>query len=316
MKNLFIVKRIIEDKTITDEAFTVWCGLRNIMAFEGVTKYFVSYDMIAYSVFNRVPTRRELDAIKRGYKELAEKGYILEISAFESKAGFIVNLSALYFEHGQEYFANLRDDEMNMIMNIDTKQSKYKLLRYFACQIGTFNRSDTVQEEYKGKIGGMGLDNFVEMLGYSKVSIIAYNDILSENKLLFVHNHGDFYQGTNSAGQSVLREIPNTYARYEDMELALQFVSKNHGWKFYNTQGIIRSAKANERRGLAQKLKHFKAGKEYDTETIKALYYYAEEKNEKENAYHNAMVKNGYDKHEPDLIDMNIFNDYLLEICE
>lgn len=316
MKNLFIVKRIIEDKTISDEAFTVWCGLRNIMTFEGVTRYFVSFDMIAYSVFNRVPTRYEFDAIKKGYKELVEAGYISEIDVFASKTGFIVDLSALYYEKGSEYFSNLRDDEMNKIMNSATKQSKYKLLRYFACQVSTFNRSADMQEMYKGKIGGMGLDTLAEMLGYSKNSIIAYNEVLSANKILFVHNHGDFYQGGNQHGQSVLREIPNTYARYEDMNIALDFISNTHGWRFYNTQGIIRSAKANERRRLAQKLNCFRNGHEYDTETIKALYYYAEEKNEKENAYHNAMVKNGYDKHEPDLIDMNIFNDYLLEICE
>lgn len=314
MKNLFIIKRIITDRELSDEAFVVWCGLRNIMQLN-IMEYFVSYDMIAYSVFNRVPTRYELDAIKKGYMELVEKEFIIQKEVFASKTGFIVDLTALYFEVGQEYFVDLTDEEMHQIVNIDNK-SKYKLLRYFACQVGTFNRSDTVQDEYKGKIGGMGLDCFVEMLGYSKVSLITYNDILSKNRLLFVHNHGDFIQGKNSAGQSVLREIPNTYARYSDKELALTFLRNVHGWKFHNTDRIIRTANANQKRALGQKLKNFKAGKEYDTETIKALYYYAEEKNEKEMAYHNAMVKNDYKNHEPDLIDMSIFDDYLLEICD
>ena len=266
-KNLFIVKRIIEDKTISDEAFTVWCGLRNIMAFEGVTQYFVSYDMIAYSVFNRVPTRRELDAIKRGYTELKEKEYINELSVFDSKTGFIVDLTALYYKQGQEYFANLRDDEMHKIMNIDTKQSKYKLLRYFACQVGTFNQS--LDSIHKGKVGGMSLDCFVEMLGYSVHSIITYNDILLENEILFVYHHGDFYQGSNRFGQSVLREISNTYARYEDENIAMDYIRNTNGYKHFQEQKAYRSDGANKKRALGQKLNCFRNGTEYDIETIK-----------------------------------------------
>ena len=314
MKTLYVIKRIIEDKKLSDEAFAVWCGLRNIMQMN-VMQYFVSYDLIAHSVFNRVPTRRELDAIKKGYTELVAKEFIIPKEIFASKTGVIADLTALYYEAGQEYFSNIRENEMHIIMNIDTKQSKFKLLRYFACQVSTFNLSADMGE-YKGKIGGMGLDNFVEMLGYSKNSIITYNNILSENKLLYVHNHGDFYQSINYQGKSVLREIPNTYSRYEDMALALQYISETHGWKFYKTDGILRTAKANERRGLAQKLNHFKAGKEYDIETVKALYYYSEEKNTNMKAYYNDMVSKGYTPDEPNYIDINMFDDYLLEICE
>lgn len=54
MDNLFIVKRITENMELSDEAFTVWCGLRNIMQ-KDVTEYFVTYNMIAYSIFKRIP---------------------------------------------------------------------------------------------------------------------------------------------------------------------------------------------------------------------------------------------------------------------
>ena len=311
MKNLFIVKKIIEDKTLSDEAFTVWCGLRNIMQ-KDVIEYFISFNMIAYSVFNRVPTRYELDAIKKGYTELVCKEYIKVVTSFASKTEFIVDLSDLYFA-GQEYFSDLSMEEMHKIMNLDSgRQSKYKLLRYFACQVSTFNRSIDMDEKYRGKIGGMGLDTFVEMLGYSKVSILAYNDILSENKLLFVHNHGDFYTGTNAKGQNILREIPNTYARYSDMELALSYVGDKHGYKFYKTDNIVRSANANKKRALGQKLKNFMNGKEYDVETIKELYVYVEEKNDALKANYQDQINKGYTTEEPDYIDINIFNDYLI----
>ena len=47
MKNLFIIKKVTEDKDLTDEAFVVWCGLRNIMQMD-IMEYFVSYNMLAY----------------------------------------------------------------------------------------------------------------------------------------------------------------------------------------------------------------------------------------------------------------------------
>lgn len=314
MKNLFIIKRIIEDKTLSDEAFTVWCGLRNIMQ-KDVTEYFVSFNMIAYSVGISNPSRYELESIKSGYAELVDRGFVKEVRNY-SKTEMIVDLSELYFEQGSEYYSDLSMEELHKIMNIDAgRQSKHKLLRYFTCQISTFNRSKDLEECYRGKIGGMSLDAFVEMLGYSKNSIIAYNDILYENRLLFVHNHGDFYTGTNSKGQSVLREIPNTYARYSDKELALSYIGETHGYKFYKTDNIVRSANANKKRALGQKLIQFVNGKEYDIETIKELYGYCEDKNQRTKASYEHNINNGYHPDEPEYIDMSMFDDFLLEIC-
>ncbi len=304
MKNLFIIKKVIEDKTLSDEAFTVWCGLRNIIQ-KDTTEYFISFNMIAYSVFNRVPTRYEVEAIKKGYTELVCKEHIKVVTEY-SKSEYVCNLSDLYFD-GQEYFSDLSMEEMHSIMNIDTKQSKYKILRYFACQVSTFNRSIDMEEIYRGKIGGMSLDTFVGLLGYSKNSIIAYNDILQDNRLLFVHTHGDFYTGKNAYGQNELREIPNTYARYSDMELALKFISTVHGYKFYKTDSVVRSAKANERRALGQKLKQFINGKQYDNETIKALYAYAEEKNRLMQTAYEEQISKGFNPKEPEYIDLSIF---------
>jgi len=75
MKNLFIIKMITNNQDISDEAFTVWCGLRNLMQ-KNTTEYFISFNMIAYSVFGRVPNRYELAAMKQGYEELIELGFL------------------------------------------------------------------------------------------------------------------------------------------------------------------------------------------------------------------------------------------------
>lgn len=319
MKNLFIIKRITEDKTISDEAFVVWCGLRNIMR-QDITEYFVSFNMIAHSVFNRVPGRYELDAIKKGYTELVEKEYIKVIDSY-SKSEFVLDLTALYFEAGQEFFADLRMEEMHKIMNIDFK-NKYKLLRYFTCQVGSFNKSKDFHY-WGGKIGGMSLDYFTSLIVITKPTVIAFNEILEQNELLFIIRHKDFYQYTNWNMMSEIREIPNTYSRWEDQETAQHYAENTNGYKYFTEQKDIRTAKANKDRGLAQKLKHLQNGREYDIETVKEIYEYADRKNkvwekeyEEKVRHYNDLLSKGKANIEwqpvQKSIDMSIFDDYLL----
>lgn len=310
MGNLFIIKKITENKKLSDMAFTVWCGLRNIMV-KDVKEYFISYNFIGYSLFGRVPVRNELDAIKKGFKELLELKCIKIVEKYSNNE-FVVDLSALYYEQGQGYFSNLTDVEMRKILNLNCKQDKYKLLRYFTCQVGTFNQS--LEGIYKGKIGGMSLDSFVDMLGYSKVSIIAYNEVLLKAHILFVHTHGDFYQSYDWKGQSKVREMPNTYSRYEDRFIAMDYMKQYQGWKFQNSWE--KNADANWRRGMAQKLRHFQNGKEYDIETIKELYIYVDEKNRYMKIEYDNNIAKGFKAVEPEYIDVGIFDDYLLEIGE
>lgn len=307
LKNLFIVKRIINDKTLSDEAFVVWCGLRNIMVFESITEYFVSYNLIADLLFRRVPTRSEVTMIKKGLGELIEKEYIIVIYKYNS-TDFRANLSKLYFNH-DEYFANLTDDEMRKIMNIPTSKTSTncKLLRYFSCMIGTFNFGNTIEIEYRGKIGGMSLDTFPEMLDITKPTISEYNNILEVNKLLFVIRHKDFLQGTNAKGQSVLREIPNTYSRYCDKELAIKFAEEKHGYKYYKHMKDIKTQKSNEKRRLAQKYIRLCDGKKYDEKTINEIKSYCIEFNRNAEIQHNEMIAKGY-KHILRLKDMSVFD--------
>lgn len=222
MKNLFIVKEIIEDKKISDYAFCVWCSLRNIVQ-KSKKKYFISYNMIAYSLFNRIPDRYELEAVKKGFSELVEKEYIKLLLTF-NKSEYIVELSKIYFTPRKKYFADLRKTEMQQIMNIDIgKQNKYKLLRYYTCMIGTFNRSNNISAKYRGKIGGMGLDYFSNLIAITKPTVISYNSILEKNELLFILKHNKY---TSVNGK--VKEISNTYSRWKDKNLVKDFIEDTY----------------------------------------------------------------------------------------
>lgn len=316
MKKLFVVKRVIEDKDLSDEAFVVWCALRSIMQ-KDIKEYFVSYSMIGYALHGkRHLTRTEINIVKKGYNDLKEKDYIKLKFPINSNDE-IVDLSELYYEKGKGYFSDLTDVEMQKIMNLKNigKINHCRLLRYFTCMVGTFNRSNDIGSEYKGKIGGMALDCFTELIGVSNKTASQYNQILEDNELLFIVRHKDFLQGTNAKGQSELREIPNTYSRWCDKDIAKKFSEDIHGYKYFKEQKNIKTEKANKNRGLAQKYNSFCKGKEYDIETIKAIYIYCENWNKNQLAYHNTQISLGY-KHELQQKDMSVFDKYLLKVVD
>lgn len=289
---------------ISDEAFAVWCGLRSIME-KDEAEYFVTYNRIACTLFNRAPNRTELNSVKSGFNELINHEYIKIIYSC-NKTEHMTDLSALYFD-GKEFFSDITLEEMHQIMNIDGKYDKYKLLRYFACQVGSFNRSESMGE-YKGKIGGMALEYFERLIPINKSTVITFNRLLEENHLLFVIRHKDFYQGYNSSGNSTVKEIPNTYSRWKDRELAKKFVEELHGYKYYENMKNVRTNAANQKRSLGQKLYCLITyGTKYDDNTLEELRNYAEEKNDRLKREYNDELDKGYTPEEPNYIDISVF---------
>ena len=316
MKNLFIIKQVIEDKNLSNEAFAVWCALRNIMQ-KDIEEYYISYYSIFYALYGtRQSTRPGMEMVKKGYKELRDLGYVDEVLSY-STSDFVVNLSNLYYDKTKGYFSDLTNDEMQKIMNLNNigKINNCKLLRYFTCMIGTFNRGNDIPNSYRGKIGGTPLDRFAEMLDISRKTATVYNSILEENKLLYVFRHKDFISGVNSKGQSELREMPNTYSRWRDRNLADSYSSIHHGYKYFKEQKEVKSVKANENRGLAQKYNYFCNGKQYDIQTISDMYNYCIAWNAARQAYKEDQLKKGY-KYEYTPKDTDVFNDYLQDIAK
>lgn len=302
--NLFIIKRITENMELSDEAFTVWCGLRSIME-KDETEYFINYNRLACAIFNRVPNRRELDAVKVGFNELLDKKFVKIIYSC-NKTDHIVDLSKLYFD-GDEFFTNITSDEMHKIMNIKGQYDKYKMLRYFCCQIGSFNRSNDMYR-YKGKIGGMNMGHFEKLIPINKSTVIIFNKVLMENQLLFVIRHKDFFQGITYDGNSTIREIPNTYSRWDDRNLAIEFAENIHGYKYHIKDKDKRTDAANKNRSLGQKLNNYIYNHvEYDDATISEMREYAEKKNTRLKEKYEDDVSKGYHPEEPVYIDMTVF---------
>ena len=181
------------------------------------------------------------------------------------------------------------------------------MLRYFCCQIGSFNRSDDMYK-YKGKIGGMSMEHFEKLIPINKSTVIVFNKVLMENELLFVIRHKDFFQGFTYDGNSTIREIPNTYSRWDDRSLAIEFAENIHGYKYHIKDKNKRTDVANKNRSLGQKLNNYIYNHvEYDDATISEMREYAEKKNTRLKEKYEDEVSKGYHPEEPVYIDMTVF---------
>lgn len=283
--NLFIRKDIIENAQISDEAFAVWCALRSYMQ-KDTTEYFISVNMLAYTLFQRVPVRRESEALRRGLQELIRHGYAKIIDTY-GKSEWSMDLSALYFEAKDGYFSDITYSEVKQIMSLTLGNlSKYRLLRYYSYMVGSFNRSKTLPEKFRGKVGGLSMDYFAQVLGMSLTTISKYNEVLEREKLLYIVRN-DYVKSINESGKTEIRELPNTYSRYKDKEIADSYTCAS---KITQEKQIS----ANNKRSLAAKYNALRSGKEYDIETITEIYKYCKDTDR----------------------DLTVFNDYMNRIRE
>lgn len=309
-KNLFLTKKLIEDKSLSDESICVIAALRNIIC-DGIDEYYITYGMIAYYLFQRLATKREMECVKKGFNDLVDKELVIIKNKYISTE-FICDLSKLYHKHNSSFFSDVTDDELHAIMNIKKNNcNKYKIFRYFSCMVGSFNRSNSISKQFRGKIGGLSLKDFSNMLKISVHTMSEYNKILEENKLLFVIRHKDFYQEFTSTGKSKLKEISNTYSRFCDKELAILYSSTIYGYKYNNHEKDIKTNTANSKRGLAQKYISFCKGKQYDIDTIKKLYEYCIEWNAAQESKYKEELSKGYSPAEPKYKNIDVFDRYL-----
>lgn len=306
MKDIYIVKRILNDESISDNAFVVWSALQPLCNNEDLL---LSINYIGYLIYGRKPKRKEYDNIQAGFKELIDSG-VIQITEQLSQTEYVCNLYALYLKPNTEYFCVIYYDELHKIMNLDVKTDKFKLFRYFVCIVSCFNFSKNIDEIYRGKICGVSVDSICSLI--PKTTALRYNDILEENKIIFIFRFDDFllsdYWGIN--------KIPNAYSRYEHKDLCITFAAtyqSTYGYNAYTTRKVKEKEAANYSRSMAQKYNHFQKGKRYDDETIREIYEWAIQYNAESKRKYDEALNQGYKPEEPKYKDVTIFDEYIKE---
>lgn len=253
--NVYLSNTVISDLQFNDYEIATYVALKSIYN-SNRNMQFISYNMIAYELYNGKCTNTAMTNIKNAFHSLVDKGLVVIIEQL-STTEFVLDLSKLYFEYSKgsnEYYTVIRLDEVHSIMNIANKMDKFKLLRYFITCLRTICRTQGIYVDQSTKqnfVGFMTQEYLCEQIGICYKSnfklIQQYNDILEENKLLYIYRHTEMKRDKKT-GQ--IKSFANHYGRYEDKD-DIEIFALNYEKTCGVQEEIVQSDKSNQRRKLS-----------------------------------------------------------------
>lgn len=141
--------------------------------------------------------------------------------------------------------------------------AKIKILRYYFVLLSTFKLSRNNKDKSNGKVGIMPLHYLAYKSGLQISTVIKYNKILEENKIIYIVRA----VGIDPDKEQYIKD--NVYSKYEDKELCNVFC-KNHG---VNPDGSVIKKNINTLVSLENRIRLLENGNKYTEEEIAKLYY-------------------------------------------
>ncbi|MBS6519440.1 MAG: hypothetical protein KH359_01920 [Clostridiales bacterium] len=207
MSEIYLRKDFIE--TLEPEEVVIYTALKKEIderyrADENSIIINTSIDFIYYGLTNSWDCPRKLkDNLSNGLKGLIDKGLITLIS--NNKNNYVIQARELYINSKSKdtpYFITT-SEEIEKIFAIEYNQ-KLKLFKYALVMLSTIFANM--------KYAFNSMDTLSMKANISKPSIITYNSILEDNKIIYVHNTGN--AKINEDGS--IQKQSNTYGRYAD----------------------------------------------------------------------------------------------------
>jgi len=298
--NVYLNKELVE--RLSPYALAAYYGLRFIMT-EQVKEYYVTSELLSYYILNKLTLpRRFNEYISCGLNELIDNEYVLIIES--NKKIYSLDLSSLYIDGKSQKYIEVDSNEITTIMNIDYT-GKFNLLKYFILLIGTINGSIEVYIDFDSKrniIGNMTIDYLSKITKLNRNTIMAYNNILIENNLIYVYRSNDAYLDNDD-----IKSLTNIYGRAK-YKLYIDEFAKNQQ-KYKNSINYVKmnKNKSNSKRSLSQKYIALCNGKEYPKQDIIEIYLYIKSENEK---YNKLNEKNNSNYYDDKIRDMTVFNKF------
>ena len=287
---LFLDKNTVTSD-ISDNALLAYVALRQAMSDsitlvgKSTTKMYVSSEQLCYNL---------TDGFAAGYLSMLEKG-ISELQAREmitledaGKYGWVFDVEKLYLDTKKQFFVIVEDWEIRKMLNceqITYCNKRVSLMRYFVALISTFDNSASF-EYGAGKIGHMTIDFIAAQAHTSLRTAKRYNDELSDMKLIYIYRTND-----KLLIDGKLKQIKNTYSRYKDKDICINFGENSESQGYIHQVVIPRKNKeqADRNRSLGAKynalLNWHTDGEayKYDENTIREVYRYVDNKNKQLN---------------------------------
>lgn len=305
---LLIPKRLYEDLSISHYAVAVYCILKNLHSHNSLFSECVSLQELIYHFMGNIPNRRNriYDYVEQGIEELHFANYI-QIASIQQKH-YLLNCENMWVNTELEYFSNISFEEVQKIFQIKGVNN-YCLLRYFIFLMGTLVAKITVTlpdgNSKSGIISNLPISYLAKQMDVSSKTIMDYNKLLEDAKLIYVYRQNDFVLGENNS----LKTLPNIYGRYEDKEYINTFAYNQRQYNKSYRQTDENYNNANQKRRLAQMYQHIRKGKynDYSEDEIISVYNYVLSENKK---YEELYDKTQYDGYLDKIRDTDVFEQF------
>ncbi|NBJ95483.1 hypothetical protein [Parablautia muri] len=257
MKKLFLNNAVIRDTNLSDYEVAVYVALRSLYDSQKELQY-VAYNSVVFELYKNLQiSRRYLNHIKSSLDSLVKKNLIKKVDEY-SATEFIIDMSGLHFEQNTNkgvFYTVITLEEVQRIMNIDTKKDNFAILRYFIVLIssichdkGTYDHSDCYGA-HTDFVGFMTLDTLADWCGTTKARIIEYNSILEAEKIIYTYRHN---QNKKDKETGQIMSFSNHYGRYEDRQWIIQFANEYVAtFNLKETETLVKAEKSRENKRYA-----------------------------------------------------------------
>lgn len=305
---LLIPKSLSENHEYSNYSIAVYCLLQELSVPSQLPIQCVTCNQLVYYLTGEVLQQRNkiTDYIKCGINELDERKIITKLNYFSKH--YVLDCSNLWIDSDKGNFTKIFFHEILKIFYINNI-NQFSLLRYFILLIGTLSGKITVyleNGEYKNcVVGNFTIDYLAQLSGISERTVIEYNKLLEEHKLIYIYRQKDFiFEKDNS-----IKQLTNVYGRYCDSEYIDMFAKNQKQYKDSYRYRKNNHEKANSKRRLAQMYQQLLKGRgeKYTEKEILNIYNYVITENQK---YERMYKKNQYEDYLDKIRDIEIFNKY------
>lgn len=305
--SLFIPESIINDKGLSNYSIAVYCVLHSLCIPTQLFRQCVTQQQIEFYLTGDISGRRRLtDYIRCGLNELIDNNIITKEK--EIQKHYILDCSNMWIDTATVKFTTITFQEVRKIFQIPNINN-FLLLRYFIILMGTISSKITVYLSHGDSknrvVGNVSIEYLSNLSGVSERTIIEYNKLLEENKLLYVYRQKDFILDEETG----VKSLSNIYGRLCDMEYidryALSQKKDKQSYKYVKSN----NEKANNKRRLAQMYVQIlkRNDSKYSENDILEVYNYVISENEK---YEKLYEKNQYEDYLEKIRDTSVFRKY------
>lgn len=314
---IFLSKKILENTDISDEGIAVYIALRYAMSSN--IHLGTSINLISYCLYKSKPTRKGMELLKSGLKNLIELDLISLVDTIGKD--MILDVSNLLFntktsENTGDFFIKIFLNEVQCIFKTDKKVNKFSILRYFTTLIGSLNNSnEIIYPLAKNKVGSFTINYLAKKSGLSENTIKrhgGYNSILEDMKLIYIHRSHDYLKFSDTGE---IRTFSNVYGRYDDKDIILEYAKKlgvTYGESHKKSYTFKNNS--NKLRSISARYNAFIKGKSYTQAELQQLYedcIFYNEDTKKYAEYHKMKYGIMPDDGSMKIKDLSVFTDKL-----